>query len=67
MAGSLRFMSFARLPLPEAGPHFVCTQVFGVSHIPIRFSMTDTLMFVLEAAVGIFVLMFNLALLFMHR
>jgi hypothetical protein len=67
VAGSLRGISFARLPLPEAGPHFVCTPVFERGRIPVRFSMTDTLMLALGSAVAVFVLMFYLALLCMQR
>ena len=67
MAGSPRCISFARLPLPEAGPHFICTPVFEGGRIPIRFSMTDTLMLALGSEVAFFVLMFYLALLFMQR
>jgi hypothetical protein len=40
VAGSLHRISFARVPLPEAGPHFICTPVFGGGRFPIRFSMT---------------------------
>lgn len=67
VAGSLGCISFARFPLPEAGPYFICMPVFGGVRIPIRFSMTDTLMLAFWSAAGFFVFIFYLALLFIQR